>query len=119
MSALELYSARLAQEPVEDVIAAVEKMQELPRQAGEPSLPEIGVFLAMTRTATVARENRVIAGGGEDLVRRRCENCGRTYCDVVPSGTTPSGICKRVFAGEHGEEVRCNGQLVEFWREAA
>jgi hypothetical protein len=109
----------LAQEPVDDVIAAVEKMQEIPRQAGEPSLPEIGVFLAVTHAATVARENRVVASHGEDLVRRRCANCGRLYSDFAGKGASPGGICRARVMAEGGQEMACNGQLVEIWRQAA
>lgn len=119
MSALELYSAKLAQEPVEDVIAAIERMQELPRQAGEPSLPEIGVFLAMTRTAGCARENRIISRTGEAIVRVRCTNCGREYSVYIPKGGSYDGICPQRTRAATGEEVQCNGQLIEFWREAA
>jgi hypothetical protein len=42
----------------EDVIAAIEKLGELPREEGQPSFPDIGTILAVAGVMRVARHNR-------------------------------------------------------------
>ena len=54
-----LYSKRLVKENIEDVLAAIEQIQDLPRTEGELAFPEVGLILdmaSMHRTALLLRE---------------------------------------------------------------
>lgn len=55
---LNLYSKRLEKERFDDVIAALETIQDLPRGEGELAFPEIGAILAMVNVCAVSRQNR-------------------------------------------------------------
>ena len=46
---LSLYSKRLAQENVEDVLAGIETIQDLPREEGDLAFPEVGAILSTAR----------------------------------------------------------------------
>jgi hypothetical protein len=57
-STLELFSRRLAKERFEDVVAAIEKIGEMPREEGQAAFPELGLILSMTSVMALARHNR-------------------------------------------------------------
>ena len=75
-STLSLYSKRLFKEPIEDVIAALEKIQEMPRKEGELGLPEIGIILAAVASQGFTRRARDANASMTQLVRWKCPECG-------------------------------------------
>lgn len=82
---ISLYSARLAREPFDDVIAALEKLGEMPREDFEPALPEMGALLAMVRSAGIARANREMAAKDLEHIAWQCMSFpGHTCGDYFP-----------------------------------
>ncbi len=70
------FCVRLAKESLDDVLGAIHTIQDLPRQSGELSFPEIGVFLTVTSALGVARRNRTsIESRKTTLVRFQCPEC--------------------------------------------
>lgn len=82
-STLKLYSARLARERFEDVIAALEKLQEMPRAEGETALPDIATILAMVTVMGIQRGNRERKNARPFLVGRRCSACCYSHSAFV------------------------------------
>jgi hypothetical protein len=71
---LDVFSERLKNFEEEDVVSACEKLSDLPREEGKPSMPDLGTILAMVRCETYSRINR--AKPQEDVVIWRCPVCG-------------------------------------------
>lgn len=118
VSTLKLYSARLEQEPVDDVIDAIEKLQDTPRGEGELALPEIGVLLAMTRAAGVARANRRSAHL-KDLARWRCPSCNATRCGYIDTSDFATRYCHGIPTRPHKHGEMCGVAMVEIYRGVA
>jgi hypothetical protein len=103
---LGLYSRRLARERHEDVIAAIEKIADMPRDEGQPAFPEIGLILNMTGMMATARHNR-----------EKFKPCHKNGCQFdgykkvrTGDGTFDVKIipceCRNSFYGERHEEAR-------------
>jgi hypothetical protein len=58
---LSLYSGRLLRESFDDVVVALEKIAEMPREQYETALPDMGTVLDMVRIAGQSRANRAEA----------------------------------------------------------
>jgi hypothetical protein len=100
------------EEPVEDVIAACQKLQELPRKEGEAALPELGVFLATTKAETVARQNRRVTDEEAEQVEMACDLCGTWYSTFLRPGVNISRrYCRAKKPGPKG--TICGGSLIE------
>lgn len=94
-STISLYSSRLAQEPFEDVIAALEKIAEMPRKDYEPALPEIGTVLGMVDVMRTSRENREKASRDNLLAQWRCPNCRYTQAGFISLDDCKPRYCRR------------------------
>lgn len=94
-STLKLYSARLATERLDDVTAALEKLQEMERAEGEPTLPAMSTILAMIRYCAVQRENRERIDKKPFLVGIECPACRHRSSGFVAQGETIARPCPR------------------------
>lgn len=124
-STLKLYSARLGSERFDDVIAALDHLQEQPRQEGETALPEIGSILTLVRVMAARRANREAAATDLEFIAWRCPACkygvsgyfprsrNRAsepyYCQTASrrTGSKPGEICGATMLVAHREQ--CNG----------
>lgn len=122
-STLKLYSARLANERFEDVIAALEHIQEQPRAEGETALPEIGTILALVGVMAVRRVNREGAAKDLEFIAWRCSSC-----KIVTTGFYPR-LAKKALEVRHCQRASqktgarpgeiCGGNLQVVHRDAA
>lgn len=103
---LSLYSKRLEQENVEDVVRALEKIQETPRKECESALPDIGSILASVKTETAVRN--ASASRGQQLVAWHCPACGHTMTDFLTSGAALKRVCRRKL---HQREAICGADM--------
>lgn len=101
--AISSYATRLAQEDFRDVINAIEKFQELPREKGDPAFPEIGLLLEMARVAGIARRNAVKYGqtseSGEPrtiLARWQCPDCAVTCSGYITADDRQPRRCQGI-----------------------
>jgi len=89
---LSLYAQRLSKERLEDVLAALTRIQDQPRQEGELSFPEVGAIISMARSAGRQRQEQdrdlheyfqqqvcPVCGGIVGMMRPRGEQF-RTWC---------------------------------------
>jgi hypothetical protein len=74
--AIEFYAHRLAKENLEDVVAALQTIEQLPRGPGDLSFPELGAVLAVVGTEAVSRANRTRLANQRFYVRFYCKTCG-------------------------------------------
>ena len=89
-----LYSERLAAESFEDVIAALTKIQETPREEGELALPEIGAMLkavAVMKSIRVARERAAL---NLQFVAWKCPACSVTCSGFLSPGSHELRYCQ-------------------------
>src|SRR5208282_2240111 len=97
-----------------DVIPAIEKIQELPREEGQTALPELGVILAMARTMEVARHNREESVRDMLVSRWECPKCGTVQSGhVSPFDNTPR-ICRSQYDGKPRQKAGTTGRLTRF-----
>lgn len=69
------------------MIAALEKLSNLPRQEREAAIPDIGTLLKLIEVEAIARQNRSAIKKSERLVRWQCtENPAHTICGFPSSG---------------------------------
>ena len=101
---LRLYSSRLANENLEDVLAACHKLKELPRQEGDPSFPAVETILSMVGVMETAR--KATEAPELYLVGFQCKTCKLTAAAYYPADATLPMHCK-VFRGG----VECGGEL--------
>jgi hypothetical protein len=74
-TSMRLYTARLSRENSTDVLAALQKVAEMPRAEYETAVPALGTILAMVAAEETARKNRTVAKQSERLVRWECPTC--------------------------------------------
>lgn len=122
-STLKLYSARLASERFDDVIAALEHLQEQPRQEGETALPEIGAILALVGVMAVRRVNREGAAKDLEFIAWKCSSCKIVTTGFYPrlaKKASETRYCQRASqkAGARSGEI-CGGNLQVVHRDAA
>lgn len=122
-STLKLYSARLASERFDDVIAALEHLQEQPRQEGETALPEIGAILALVAVMAVRRVNREGAAKDLELIAWECSSCKTVTTGFYPRIARKASevrYCQRASRrpGSSPGEI-CGGNLQVVHRGAA
>jgi DNA-directed RNA polymerase subunit RPC12/RpoP len=121
---LTLYSKRLVKERLEDVVSALEMIQDLPREEGELAFPEVGTILSTVGVCALSRRNRARMAHQTVLVHYRCPDCG-----VYRSGWIPpddhaprrcNGIPRDRRTDNNPDGVRVCGALMdEVHREAA
>lgn len=71
-----LYSNRLSREVEEDVLTALEKLAEMPRQEYELALPDLGAMVALVEVCRLARQNRSEAEKNKRGYNFICDYCG-------------------------------------------
>jgi hypothetical protein len=96
---LVMYSNRLASKipeigEVEDVIAAIEKVADMPRESGELAFPEIGTLIALSTVMKVQRRNREAAASERHLVRFHCRTCGVQTAGFLLRGDEEVRVCR-------------------------
>lgn len=119
---LSLFSKRLEQERPEDVFAALHKLEELPRQEGEPALPELGTLLAMVRAEGINRQHRTNAANDLELIGWQCETCRRSVTGFFPRAANKATEPRYCQAppqrqGSRSGEI-CGGEMRVVHREA-
>lgn len=114
---LRLYPLVLAKEPLEDVLATLDKLGTMERAEYEPALPECPAIVAMVRTCTQARINRAESARDLELVGWRCRACHGTVSDYFPKARNVREevrYCQRparqVRVGANSGEI-CGGNL--------
>ena len=98
-----LYSKRLMQENVEDVVTALQQIQELPREDFESAIPAMPDIIALVKAAGVARVNRETASQRTTLVGHKCRQCRLTSSGYVADNDRATRYCRR--CGEPMHEV--------------
>lgn len=88
-----LYSQRLAKEPTEDVVSALEALGDLPRAEGEMSLPEIGAILKLVEVERLARINRTKVAAERKMVCWGCPACGGRMTGFLAPGESTDRAC--------------------------
>jgi hypothetical protein len=109
--ALKLYTDRLVQEPIEDVLLALEKLAEQPKKEFESAVPEIGAILGLVHTCTLARQNRDTATKSQRLVRWKCEECGTTACGFPSTSDALERRCNGI-PKDNRTDVNAQGKRV-------
>jgi hypothetical protein len=103
----------LAKERLDDVLAACQKLAELPREEGQPAFPAIETVLSMVGLMAVARRHR--ESPPKFLVCLQCSVNGShkssghfsrvaslpTHCDVISGGVKCGGFMA-VMVDERG-----------------
>ena len=92
---LELFSRRLAQENLEDVITALQQIQELPREEFESAIPCIADIVAVVKAAGIARISRETNGKRSVLVGYECPKCKYRTADFLEPDHYPKRYCRR------------------------
>lgn len=87
-----LYLEKLSEEPVQDVLMAIEKLGELKRQEFESAIPDVGSLLALVRVCTVARRNRE-AANREIYQQQICPRCNSVVGMMVQVGAQMRTWC--------------------------
>jgi len=95
-TSMRLFTARLSRENSTDVIAALQKLGEMPRAEYETAAPDISTILAMTTAEKVARENRAKDHASQRLVRWQCPECGATKCGYPSSNDSLDRRCDKI-----------------------
>ena len=121
--AKELYTTRLSREPLQDVLLSLDKLGEAERGEYETAIPEIGGLLALVKTVTIARLNRLEAEKKKRLVRWQCPECRvGSSAWVAPNGSLEMrchGIPKTRKVGRPGDAVPiCGARMVVVFDEA-
>jgi hypothetical protein len=99
---------------VDDVMRALEQLQEMPRREGESALPEIGAILALIGAAAVARRNREACAVDQEYIVWRCAACKGTVAGFYPKGGEPTVArhCQRQLQGIGAQKGQlCGGNL--------
>jgi hypothetical protein len=109
--ALKLYTDRLAQEPLEDVLEALGKLGEQPKKEFESAVPEIGAILALVHLCTLARQNRDAATKSQRMVRWKCEECGTTACGFPSTSDALERRCNGI-PKDNRTDVNAQGKRV-------
>jgi hypothetical protein len=81
---LSLYSARLAREPFDDVITALEQISEMPREQYETALPDMGTILELVKGCGIARQHRETAAKDQEYIGWKCRICKGVVADFYP-----------------------------------
>lgn len=82
-----LYLEKLCRHPVEDVLTALEKLGDLERGDYEAAVPDCPGLVALVRSVTVARQNRLEAEKRKRLVIWLCPDCHVSCAGwVIPGG---------------------------------
>ena len=116
-STLNLYSRRLTKERLEDVLAALETIQDLPREEGETSFPSIGEILTVVGVQRVARHNREQLAVKTELARWKCPECGIYQSGFIAPTDYEPRVCRGI--PREGKGSVCGAVMVQVHREAA
>jgi hypothetical protein len=108
---LELFSARLEKENLEDVVPAIEKIQYREREEGENAIPEMGAILAEVASCARLRRDREANGSKTILARWQCPSCGVSSCGYIAAGDRTQRYCKGIPKGPHAAAEICGGSM--------
>lgn len=101
---LKLFSRRLAKERLDDVLAACQKLAELPREEGQPAFPAIETVLSMVGLMAVARRHR--ESPPKFLVCLQCQTCGYRASNHFARAESLPANCEAISGG-----VKCGGYM--------
>jgi hypothetical protein len=98
-STLKVYSKRLAKskERLDDLLAAIDKIGQLPRGEGELAFPEVGAIEALAVVMRIARRNRERTEA-EYYQQQQCPSCKGVVGTTRPRGEqlrTWCAVCQR------------------------
>ena len=113
---LNIYSSRLVKERYDDVISAIDCIQEMPREAGETALPEIGAILAMIKVRATSRINREANADCTALARWKCPECGVFASGYIRPDDADTRYCRNVPKREHKAGEHCCTPMREVYR---
>lgn len=116
---LRAYSLKLNREPTEDVILALEKLSEMPRQEYERAIPDLGAMLALVKVCTLARQNRSADTRSERLVRWQCPSCKATQSGFPKSSDDLFRKCYKPIRDPRGERMECGAMMTVVFDDAA
>lgn len=112
-----MYGVRLAKEPLEDVLLALEKLAEMPRKEYEPAMLEIGAVIALVKTCTLARHNRIEQERKPFLVRYQCPDCHVFASTFTSADDFRPRQCHGIPRDRNSGKRICGAVLVEVYRE--
>lgn len=114
---IEAYQSRLQRENEVDVLAALHKIGEMPRQDGELAFPELGSIIALMNACGVARRNRIEAEKNKRLVTWVCPDCNVTCSSWVAPGASLERRCQGIprdgSLGQNSQGRRICGARLE------
>jgi hypothetical protein len=117
---LSLYSGRLLRESFDDVVVALEKIAEMPREQYETALPDMGTVLDMVRIAGQSRANRAEAAKDVELIGWQCKTCRRTMSGFHPREENAAAEVKYCRFGARREGAKlgeiCGGDMTVIHR---
>jgi hypothetical protein len=101
---INLYAARLSREighgsELQDMVAAIEKIADMPRESGELAFPEVGQILCLVPVMRMARLNRAAAARATVLVRWKCFECGVYRSAYIHPDDRAPRVCNGVPRG--------------------
>lgn len=97
---LKLYTAKLIRYDVDDVMLALEKLSEMPREEYQSAIPDIGGIIALVQVCRNARINRAEADKNKKLFYFSCSICGHSesaYFIPTDPRLDRKRICKSIY----------------------
>jgi len=102
----------LSKENSTDVVAALQKIAEMPRAEYETAVPEIGTILAMVSIEKTSRENRTTQKTSERLVRWQCPSCKAVQSGFPSTNDQLDRRCYKKFWNEQQRRaLECGAQM--------
>jgi len=111
-NSLTLYTDRLVKENTGDVIAALQKLAELPREQFETAMPGIAEILALVNVERISRENRSTAKRSERLVKWVCPTCKAVQSGFPSTNASLDRRCyKKVWDQKQERAFECGAAM--------
>jgi len=108
---LRLYTARLVKENAGDVICALQKLAEMPRENFETAMPDLATILALVSAEGVSRQNRSEAARSQRLVLWECPDCGTRLSGFPSAGQSLERRCNGI-PKDNRTDVNAQGQRI-------
>jgi hypothetical protein len=109
---LKLYTARLTREHTGDVINALQKLAEMPRENFETAMPGVAEILELVKVERIARENRSEAKKSERLVRWECPSCHSVQSGFPAVNADLDRRCYKKITSDKNEELQCGAAMI-------
>jgi hypothetical protein len=93
-AALELYTGRLIHFNVQDVLAALKVIEDLPREEGRTAFPEIGAVLEEVRRQVNLRLAHADAARNKIMTIWQCPDCRVTMTGFLERGASMERRCE-------------------------